>query len=302
MARHSWIFVCAVFLATPFAHAHIDGGLNGTPKSYCEWWDTNTHEYGPPVEGWLIAGLTDGSVPDCDWDGVPGGDGHFEYMSGGAILLAESWSSWECYGAWGDHPYFPYVTVTDLVLGGSLPFTVAADGADEFYPCGNGFILPCQGDQTPPACDAGDQWITIDPLLEGEPFKPLLVDFPPGADGAYLVFVGDRDMQELGTQGHVATDWDFLDTADGCKAKKVKLTIFKSQSTKRHKRVDGCNTLHFTEFTGKITIEFSDGTKKTIPENGEATKADMRAPMGGADWFIIHGVAEKSVMFRQQVE
>ena len=166
----SWT-VLAALLLTPFSAGHASGPLAGVPKTYCEnhVGDTNVHEYGPP----LLFHPTlppeertfDGSVGDCNGDGIPGDpDGHKEY-SASETLFAAGPNALLCHGEAPHHPEFPTIHATDAT-GAPVGFLVYTLRTSLFFPCdGAAFegIVSCVG-----SCH---------------------VPFPPGFDGLYHVSV-----------------------------------------------------------------------------------------------------------------
>ena len=185
-----------LLLGAPLAFAHAP--LSGTPKNYCEdpseW---NVHDYGPPATGLLAIRppiISDGNIlGDCNGDGVPADfDGHSEFALGGAWLMADSGDgstggSVACYGEVAHHPFFGQFWAFDDVFGAGIPFTVASDTLNEVDP---GTVPDC-GDFTT------DNHHTC--------FGMCIVTFPPGLDGAYIVYVGDVLTGAPGTLGHIGT-------------------------------------------------------------------------------------------------
>lgn len=167
--------------ASPFALAHREGGVAGTPKHYCEHpRERSVHDYGPPSTGLGVWALRDGSVGNCDEkDLLLETDGHAEYANGGAILLncevlcgplIPGEGSLHCFGYRADHTHRAEVSVEDVLQKGGVTFYVAIDTDT---PCGDNSVdrvVACVD-----RCDPG---------------------LPPGADGAWWVFVD-------GMQGHV---------------------------------------------------------------------------------------------------
>jgi hypothetical protein len=210
--RASLAILAASFLAVaPFAFAH---GPAGTPKNFCEppaeW---SLHEYGPLATGRLVYGNEDGNMggdcsgatvvdpgtpcagfgdpadplsvyagscgseidpPAADWDE------HNEFAFGGAWILVSSGDGTRggtiyCFGAEGHHePHGPFA-VDDLVWGVGASFTVTSTG-------------------NAPGDGCGDFQAAFSHTFQGDSC-PCHVTFPPGPDGAYLVYVE-------GTQGH----------------------------------------------------------------------------------------------------
>lgn len=191
----------ALALATaPFAYAHEPAG---TFKNYCEdpseW---GTHDYVVAV-GFATFLPQDGNIGgDCDGDTVPADyDGHVEWAAGGSWLSVNSGDgatggSLACYGEEGHHPDFGPFTVTDFVLGRTLPFRVESDTASLVPPT----------DPTAPAC--GDFQTDASTLC----VDTCIVTFPPGLDGVYYVFVGDVVSGAVGTLGHVSSGGGFTGT------------------------------------------------------------------------------------------
>ena len=229
------LLTLAVFgIAVPFAMA--DPAVLGVPNVTCqspsEW---ATHDYGAPATGVLVFLPQDGNLEDCG-----GYDGDTEFAYGGAYLVSVSGDGstgggLACYGTLGHHPQGETVTVTDA-SGLSVAFTVTADATDPLSPvppgevdCGDGVVQPC--DPTPPGPSTLPQPVggavdMVDALLYssfngggttctvGDVRKPCLIrcalDFAPGADGAYVVFVGPSLTGSNGeptgaTYGHVCT-------------------------------------------------------------------------------------------------
>lgn len=204
--------IAAVLVAAQFAYAH--DSAPGTPDPTCEvgtdWFD---HDYGPLAVGVYNFMPADGNLEDCDGDFNPTDpfcwaewlagedlngdtyvcepldfDGHVEFAQGGATLPVDSgdgvtFGTLLCLGMEGHHPAFGPFTVTDLALGGTVPFMVGVDTVDTSGlgdPCGDGLVdafSDCVG-----ACT---------------------VTFPPGLDGMYYVNVGTPTTP--GTQGHVSS-------------------------------------------------------------------------------------------------
>lgn len=180
------LLIAAALSSATFAHAHVVPGAAGTPKAYCEnhLGGQNTHDY-------ALAGLAggqpflyyqiDGNTDDCDGDGIKyDWDGHAEFALGGAwIISSEAGGYWgpggasTCFGQDAHHAIFPTVSVVDQVW--PYPeFVVAADqtnlvGAD-----------PVTG------YDCGDN---VDDTDTGLCLSSCQVNFYPGADGAYHVYV-----------------------------------------------------------------------------------------------------------------
>ena len=172
-----------VLAAAPIAGAHLDDSM-GYPKPYCELFDINVHDYGPPATGELLSDFMDGNPMDCDGDGVFGDyDLHSEYARGGAWVLVDSgdgsYGALACFGEPGHHPSYGPFSVTDLVLGAGATFLVAADTVS---------AIPNPPGQ--PLC--GDLETDVDAECVGT----CTVAFLAGIDGAYAVFV-------TGTIGHV---------------------------------------------------------------------------------------------------
>lgn len=168
--------IVVALVVAPFAVAHEP---RGTPKNYCEpGWETSVHEYGPPATGVLIYGDEDGNLlADCSGMGIVGDwDGHTEFALGGARILA-GWEALDCYGAEPHHDAYGPFTVDDLLLGYGATFTVASDTVDLL----GGSAGPC-----------GD----FEEDMSTDCVGTCTVTFPPGLDGAYLIYV-------QGTQGHV---------------------------------------------------------------------------------------------------
>ena len=181
------ILAVAAFLAfAPFALAHDPAG---TPKTYCEVFDWDVHDYGSGGPGFALAFFMDGNLDDCDGDGVPQDfDGHSEYAQGGAWILAcelacgldgTGAGATACFGEPAHHAYYGPFEVNDVVFGSTPPgiVWVAADYVDVLgvNPCGDfvsqdwaGFVGGC----------------------------PCYVTFPPGLDGSYWVYISAG-------QGHV---------------------------------------------------------------------------------------------------
>ena len=179
MNKSFLLALAAALLAAPLALAHNPAG---TPKNYCEdpseW---NVHDYGPLGTGSLIALGQDGNIlGDCNGDTIPADyDGHVEWALGGGWLSVDSGDGATsgtifCYGEVGHHPVFGPITVDDVVFGQTVPFTVGAD--------------------VDPGC--GDFITDVHQDCVGTCF----VTFPPGPDGAYVVYVGP-----VGVAGHITS-------------------------------------------------------------------------------------------------
>lgn len=137
--------------------------------------DPGTHTYGPGTGVPRVARDTN-VWSDCDGDGIPGGyDGHRDYALGGAMLTAAL--SPGCNdGDVVDHSPFPYVQVSDDILGMlslSTPFTVATDTVNNLPPL----------DPGAPNCGDGE----VD--FSAHCLDACWVGFPPGLDGTYHVIV-----------------------------------------------------------------------------------------------------------------
>jgi hypothetical protein len=191
----------ALALATlPLALAHSPAG---TPKNFCEsTWDWGEHDYGPPATGYYVRrgideywrpvgpsgapgpslGVASGDgnlVGDCDGDGVPGDyDLHGDWAIGGAVLQVATTA---CSSEWGHHSMFGPISVSDVVLGYTVPFFVGVDTVG---------LLPGS---------CGDHVVDFGVSCIGT----CTVTFPPGLDGTYVVFVGDVAFGVPGTYGHV---------------------------------------------------------------------------------------------------
>ena len=160
-------------------------------------------------------------------------DGDLEWAQGGGWLIALTGDGvtnggLACWGTEGHHPVQGSIYVYDQVFP-NVDFTVAVDWSDPGAPapdCGDGVVRPC--DPTPPepsnappplngaidelnrilyelfnspgtTCTLGDYRLTC--------MNHCTPDFPPGADGAYTVFVGrgvDANGVPIGaTVGHI---------------------------------------------------------------------------------------------------
>jgi hypothetical protein len=230
-----------VFLlaAAPIGLAHTDQGGPGTPDTSCqspsEW---QVHDYAPPAQFDALLGIRDGNLEECgttygfsrgaqecremeDRFGFgPGNllwemscntdepadyDGDFEFALGGALLAVDNgdgqtFGSLVCYGTLGHHG--SVITVVDKVLN-PVAFSVGADASLVPPPpgepdCGDGTISPC-GSSPGPTCNPNDHLLSCPIQRNGT----CTVDFGPGADGAYYVFVGRAARPGLG--GHVFT-------------------------------------------------------------------------------------------------
>ena len=192
MNKSFLLALAAALLAAPLALGHTPAG---TTKNYCEdpleW---NTHDYSYLSTGLVVFTLQDGNLAgDCDGDTVPTDfDAHLEWAIGGAWLMVESGDgvtsgSVVCYGAVGDHPTFGPISVTDIVLGPTVPFSIQADTVNLVPPT----------DPAEPNC--GD--FTTDDGADC--VGSCLVTFPSGLDGAYIVYVGDALDGTPGTGGHI---------------------------------------------------------------------------------------------------
>lgn len=179
----------ALLLAIPFSAGHASGPLAGVPKTYCEdhLGDTNVHEYGPPLL-WLPPSLPrpprafDGSLGDCDGDGIPGDpDGHAEY-SASEVRLASAYPWFGCPTETPHHPVNPTVHATDAT-GAPVRFSVyTAGGAHPLFPCEESPVL--------------QDWRDC--------FGSCYVPFPPGGDGLYRVYLAPLDVPPP-FAGHVWT-------------------------------------------------------------------------------------------------
>lgn len=185
--NHAYLLsVAALLMTAPLSWAHTDGGLAGPPKTYCEdpsEWDV--HDYGPTT-GFMLPPQWDGNLQDCDGDTVPVDyDGHSEWVSGGAWLLAEdgdgvTGGSLACWGAVADHVAFPWVRVVDTGFGSAASFRVFTDTRSSIPPT----------DPSAPVCGDFEEDQSVDCVGSCVP------TFPPGLDGAYYVVA-------QGTFGHV---------------------------------------------------------------------------------------------------
>lgn len=191
--------LAAALLLAPASLAHVDGGLAGTPKPYCESvaGDSLVHEYGPVAIGRYAFAPTDGSLQTCPYSSPenPFFDGHYDFAYGGTFFVAgDPFTTFACGWPYPDHPEFPTVYALDNVLQGShdvaghevgfhTPFTVAADTLNNVPPT----------DPNVPNC--GD--FAVDIRISC--VDSCTVPFPAGLDGTYQVLV-------WGTAGHVWTD------------------------------------------------------------------------------------------------
>jgi hypothetical protein len=188
--RLALLLLAALLAIAPMGVAHDPVG---TPKNYCEdpsEWDV--HDYAPvSVRVFNFLGWDGNVVGDCDGDGLGYDfDGHYEWASGGAMLLAESGDgvtggASACYVTTADHPVFGPFTVTDAVLGSGVSFLVGADTVN--------LVPPTSGP------DCGDGILDATSTCIGT----CTVTFTPGLDGAYFVNVGSLAFP--GTAGHVCT-------------------------------------------------------------------------------------------------
>ena len=170
--------VAAILLAAPFSLATAQTPPAGVPKLHCETdpADRKVHAYAAAPS--LFVASVDGSVDDCDGDGIPGdGDGHPEFGYAGAHLAAGENAMVRCHGSHADHPQYPLVTVVDDVLGSDVTFEVWAyvGGPEPLDDCG---------------------WYDADYAMEC--VGSCRVFFPSGPDGFYHVRV-------LGTSGLIWT-------------------------------------------------------------------------------------------------
>lgn len=188
MFRFPTLLLAATLAAASLALAHNPAG---TPDPSCAP-NASTHDYAAPAVGLLVTNVRDGSQPAPPAPGVlcPHGDGHKEFAQGGAVLAVLSgdgvtYGSIVCYGQTAHHPAYGPVSVSDVVLGASVPFMVGADTVD----------------LTPPTTgpDCGDFQVDEEVDCVGSCTVPFL----PGADGTYQVFVGRLSAQ--GTAGHVVS-------------------------------------------------------------------------------------------------
>ena len=194
MTRNHLLGLLLALVLLPAAYAHTDGSAGGS-KLYCEdlAGDWHTHDYFSGT-GFTLSPASDASVPPCAYD--PTWDGHYEFAYGGAYLLAcEAFcvspdglvgaGASQCWDTYADHEQFPRVYVNDLQLsaiGLDVAFTIAVDWWNNVPPV----------DPTHPECGDLETDIAVDCVNDCQ------VPFPPGLDGAYLVYV-------QGTQGHVST-------------------------------------------------------------------------------------------------
>lgn len=179
----------ALALVAPLALAHNPAG---SPKNYCEApFEWNTHDYGPLANGqFVFIGVDGNQAGDCNGDGIPGDyDGHHEWASGGAFLLAENNpgpggpGTIACFNEPAHHPYFGPITVIDAGPSPYVGFYVAVDTVSilSTSPCGD---------------NIDDMWEIC--------YGTCFVTFPPGLDGSYHVRVGvPYEGSGAGTQGHV---------------------------------------------------------------------------------------------------
>ena len=240
------LIALAVALVTPFA-AIADPDVLGVPDVTCqspaEW---RTHDYGAPATGSLVFLPQDGNLEECGtstWfdpsgdecvtlgsgpvydalcatDRAADWDGDYDFMFGGAYLVAVSGDGvtsggLACFDVVGHHPVQGTVTVTDL-SGLPTAFSVTADFTNPSSPvpadgpdCGDGVVEPC--DPSPPAPSTlpppvNDVVDIVNGLLyslfnsdgttcvQGDASQNCLgscvVGFGPGADGSYTAFVG----------------------------------------------------------------------------------------------------------------
>ena len=222
------LMALALALVAPLG-AFADQNVLGIPDVNCQTPpDWRTHDYGPPATGYLVFNPTDGNA-GCP-SPPPVFDGDFEYANGGGWLIAQSGDGVSsggiaCWGVVGHHPVGGSVYVTDAVFP-DVVFTVAADFSALAPPltpdCGDGAIEPCPPPPSslpPPVGPAVD---TVNAILRGvlgTSCNPLdmsqaclnrcAVPFPPGSDGAYVVFVGPTTnggpagTPTGATQGHI---------------------------------------------------------------------------------------------------
>ena len=171
-------------------------------------------------------------------------DGDLEWAMGGGWLAAESGDgvtsgSIACWGIEGHHFPGSIVYVNDIT-GLPVAFTVTADFTDPASPvppdgpdCGDNVIQPCDPSPPQPA-DLDPPLDSLNPVIDtvngvlyelfnspgatctvGDVSKPCLVrcvlDFAPGIDGVYTVFVGPTltggsdGGPTVATAGHIAT-------------------------------------------------------------------------------------------------
>lgn len=177
------LLLLAALAAVPLSNAHLTGD-SGIPKLYCEnvAGDWGTHDYGPVAVSTFAFMPTDGSIGDCDGNGLIGDeDFHREFAQGGAILLTCDFGCGlsgfgdgapVCWGALADHKIGTPISVFDRALG-PVSFTIGTDNFGGTGNCGDNLIdnfQPC--------------FATCVPII------------PPGADGSYQIFI-------TGTLGHV---------------------------------------------------------------------------------------------------
>lgn len=191
--------VVALLMFSALAYGGVEAE---SPKPYCEQApDLREHHYGPPSDGQNLGPPVDGSILRCEWGvdepcvdrfsvqdtawlraGLAGRDGHCEYATGGAWILAcqsicglgdGGGGTRLCFGEDAHHPWFGPFYVTDAVLGSGAGFDVAAD------------TISLVGPDPTTGIDCGDFMTETAATCTGY----CTVTFPPGRDGAYRVYV-----------------------------------------------------------------------------------------------------------------
>lgn len=239
----SALYPVAILLAflvafLPPGEAHVDGGLMGTTKQYCEaiMGDTNVHEYGmvgadvrhDVGSGPLLlragtpAGAAtyykngdfslfytwisiaeDGNTTDCDGDGAWGDfDGHYEFGTGMTWILA-------CDGHLSN-PGRPIGCGNDGMGSGTVfcwgarsdhgafPYVQVVDLVHENVQ----FYVGANLWSNVPEAETLDYDCGDFEVDYGyECIDSCAISFPPGLDGSYAVFV--QTIYYAGTQGHV---------------------------------------------------------------------------------------------------
>ena len=158
------------------------------------------HEYAAGGTGLFLAGFHDGAAMPCAWRdlGETPADGHSETSHGGAWILSHSGyrtgSVW-CHGEEPHHPWYGPFRVEDAAQPSGVYFLVSADTESRV--------------STDPATqiECGDYDHDVAQLC----VDVCTVTFPPGLDGAYLVFLGAYQGTKAlpegalhpGTTGHV---------------------------------------------------------------------------------------------------
>lgn len=195
------LLLALVVSGVPASQAHVDGGIYGAPKPYCEniTQDQNVHDYavaGVSPSAYFVLGFIDGNVDRCHPSApVTDSDGHSEYAFGGAVLLADdaafpAGGAMACYGEVAHHPINPTIWVFDHIWPSNVLFMVGADTINSGIPsvpeCGDGFddvSTYCVDHCTVPfgpGLDGAYHVYMVVEAFDGSPFDGRLVDFHTG--------------------------------------------------------------------------------------------------------------------------